>query len=283
MRVIPRNFYYYWTGQQFQYVHYLAVLSLVRSTGCTRVDVYYEEAPRGNPHWERLRTLDRVSLVPVDFGELIRRAGYEAARFEKFLKVAKVVHRSDFVRYLALGRGGGVYLDFDTLVVRDLEPLLQRRLLVGYQNTDELGNDVNGAVLGAEPESPVIRECLERVRALPETLTWLRPSNLRFGTLKKFLVPHLHWCDSGPSLLSQLSRENDELRQALCPRSYFHFCDYRDWKSIFSEGELPDDAFVIHYFGKLSFEFTKGVDDKYVRDTESLYARAARRYVTDSP
>ena len=280
--MIPRNYYYYWTGQQFQYVHYLAVLSLARSTGFARVDVYYEEPPRGNSHWERLRELEGVSLVPVDFEELLRRAGYAPGPFEAFLNVAKVVHRSDFVRYLALAGDGGVYLDFDTLVVRDLSPLLQRSLLVGYQNPDELGNDVNGAVLGAEPGSPLIRECLERVRALPDTLTWLRPSNLRFGTLKKFLVPHLHWCDSGPSLLSRLSQERDDLRRALCPRSYFHFCDYREWKSIFSDSELPDDAFVIHYFGKLSFEFTKGVDEKYVRDGESLYARAARRYVADS-
>jgi hypothetical protein len=281
--VIPRNFFYYWTGQQFQYVHYLAVLSLVRSTDCARVEVYYEEAPSGNPHWERLRELDPVSLVPVEFDELVQRAGYAPGGFEAFLKVAKVVHRSDFVRYLALAGDGGLYLDFDTLVVRDLHPLLERPLLVGYQNPDELGNDVNGAVLGAEPKSPVIRECLERVRALPDTLTWLRLSNLRFGTLKKFVVPHLHWCDSGPSLLSQLSRESDELRRALCPRTYFHFCDYRDWKSIFSEGELPDEAFVIHYFGKLSFEFTKSLDDRYVRDSESLFARAARRYLADSP
>ncbi len=280
--MIPRNFFYYWTGQQFQYVHYLAVLSLLRSTECARVDIRYEDQPRDNPHWDRLRGLDRVSLVPVDFDRLIQRAGYAPKCFGAFLNVAKVVHRSDFVRYLALADGGGVYLDFDTLVVRDLSPLLQRSFLIGCQNPDELGNDVNGAVLGAEPDTQLIRECLERVRALPDSLTRFRLSNLRFGMLKKFLVPHLDWCDSGPSLLSELSRESDELRASICPRSYFHFCDYRQWRSIFSNTQLPDDAFVIHYFGKLSFQFTKNLDADYVRDGESLYARVARRYIADS-
>jgi hypothetical protein len=280
--VIPRNFIYYWTGQQFQYVHYLSVLSLIKSTDCDRVDIHYEDQPKDNPHWDRLRGLAPVRLVPVDFDRLIQRAGYPPRSFEAFLNVAKVVHRSDFVRYLALADGGGVYLDFDTLVVRDLNPLLQRSLLIGYQNPDELGNDVNGAVLGAEPETQVIRECLERLRALPDSLTPLRLSNLRFGTLKKFLVPHLHWCDSGPSLLSGLSRESDQLRRAICPQSYFHFCDYRKWRSIFSNAQLPEDAFVIHFFGKLSFEFTRNLDEGYVRESESLYARVARRYIADS-
>ena len=280
--MIPSNFFYYWTGQQFQFVHHLAVLSLVGSTECGRVEIHYEDQPQGNPHWERLKGLERVSLVPVDFDRLIQRAGYPPASFEAFLNVAKVVHRSDFLRYLVLADGGGVYLDFDTLVVRDLNPLLRRSLLIGYQNPDELGNDVNGAVLGAEPGAPPIRQCLERVRELPDSLTPFRLSNLRFGMLKKFLVPHLHWCDSGPSLLSQLSRESDDFRAAICPQSYFHFCDYRKWRSIFSNSELPDDAFVIHYFGKLSFEFTKNLDEKYVKDSESLYARVARRYIAES-
>ena len=279
--MIPPSFYYYWTGQPFQYVHYLAALSLVKSTPGAQVYIHFEDQPRDNPHWSRLRHLDQVRLVSVDFDRLIKHAGYDPACFGAFLKVAKIVHRSDFVRYLLLADRGGVYLDFDTLVVRDLTPLLHRSFLVGYQNPDVLGNDVSGAVLGAEPGAAVIRQCLERVRVVPESLKPLRLKNLRRGLLRKFFVPYLHWCDTGPSLLTELSLQTDDLRAMICPKSYFHFCDYRRWRSIFSNTPLPEDAYVIHYFGKRSFDFTKTLDDEYVRTSESLYAGVARRYLDD--
>ena len=279
--MIPRNFVYYWTGQEFQYVHYLAVLSLVKSTVCERVDIHFEEPPRDNPHWERLRGLEPVRLVPIDFDQLIERTGYTPQSFAPFLDVAQVVHRSDFVRYLVLADRGGLYLDFDTLVVKDLAPLLERPFLVGYQNPDVLRNDVNGAVLGAKHGAEPIRQCLERVRAIPDTLKPFRLANLRPGLFRKFFVPYLHWCDTGPSLLTELSRETEDLRAMICPKSYFHFCDYRKWRSIFSNTPLPADAYVIHYFGKLSFDFTKSLDGDYVRNSDSLYAGVARHYIDD--
>jgi hypothetical protein len=280
--VIPKTFCYYWTGQRFQYVHYLAVLSLVKSTGCDRVDVHFEEQPRDNAHWSRLSRLERVRLVPIDFDRLVERAGFAPEHFRAFLQVAKTVHRSDFLRYLVLAGDGGIYLDFDTLVVRDMTPLLSRPFLVGYQNPDALGNDVNGAVLGAEPGAEVIHRCLEGVRAIPESLKPLRLGNLRYGLLRKFFVPYLHWCDTGPSLLTRISHQAHDLRPAICPRDYFHFCDYRQWRTIFSNTPLPQEAYVIHYFGKLSFEYTNGLDDDYVRKSDSLFAGVARRYVNST-
>jgi hypothetical protein len=281
--MIPNTFYYYWTGQGFQYVHYVAVLSLVQSTPGAEVRVHFEESPEDNPHWSRLEGLDQVQLVPVDIDRLIERAGHEPASFRAFLRVAQIVHRSDFVRYLLLADRGGVYLDFDTLVVRDLTPLRNRSFLVGYQNRDALGNDVNGAVLGAEPGAELIQRCLERVRVAPESLKPLRLANLRPGLLRKFIIPRLHWCDTGPSLLTELSRERSDLRAAICPKSYFHFCDYREWRSIFSDAPLPGDAYVIHFFGKLSADFTRTIDERYVLSSPSLYARAARRHLDERP
>jgi hypothetical protein len=280
--MIPRHFHYYWTGQQFQYVHYIAALSLVKSTACELVEVHFEDQPRNNPHWIRLGNLDGVRLVPIDYHRLILGAGFEPSCFEAFLNVARTVHRSDFVRYLALAHRGGVYLDFDTLVVRDLSPLLNRSLLLGFQKADALGNDVNGAVLGAEAGSRVMGQCLERIRRIPDSLKPLRLANLRYGLLRKFFFPHLHWCDTGPTLLTELSRQVDEIRAAICPSSYFHFCDYREWRSIFSDRALPEDAYLVHFFGKLSSEFTKNIDETYIRHHPSLYARVARRYIDDS-
>jgi len=275
--MIPRSFHYYWTGQEFQYVHYLAVLSLLKSTPAARVEVHCEEAPEDNAHWDRLKQLDPVHVEPVDFDRLIEVAGLAPGDFRPFLRLAKVVHRSDFVRYLVLATRGGVYLDFDTLVARDLSPLLNHSILVGYQSPDVLGNDVNGAVLGAAPAHDVLRLCLQRVRAVPGSLRRFRPDNLRPGLLRKFFLPYLHWCDTGPSLLTALSHELHGLRASICPRTYFHFCDYRRWRTIFESTPLPDDAYVIHYFGKMSFEFTRSIDEAYVRNEDSLYACVAKR------
>lgn len=65
---------------------------------------------------------------------------------------------ADFVRLWALWCEGGVYLDTDVEVLKPLDGLLERELLVGA----ECGTgDVEAAVLGAEKGSAAIRKVLD--------------------------------------------------------------------------------------------------------------------------
>lgn len=72
------------------------------------------------------------------------------------------------VRLEALWRWGGVYVDQDVEPFRSLEPLLSLHAFAAWEDD----RCVPDAVLGAEPEHPAIRRCLDlAIRRLPQG-TW---------------------------------------------------------------------------------------------------------------
>jgi len=73
--------------------------------------------------------------VKIDFEELLQTAGLDFRAFDSFYAVAKINHFSDLARYLVLYCFGGVYLDFDIIVVKDLGPLLNDDFFVGSYRT----------------------------------------------------------------------------------------------------------------------------------------------------
>jgi hypothetical protein len=68
---------------------------------------------------------------------------------------------SNYMRLHALLADGGVYLDTDVEVRRDLTPLLAHDAFAGFQLRPEETDWVNNAVLGATPGHPFVRRCLE--------------------------------------------------------------------------------------------------------------------------
>lgn len=68
--------------------------------------------------------------------------------------ISELAHRSDFIRTRVLKRWGGLYLDDDAYVVRDLRPLRESgfRAIAGRQQNNQICN----AVIMAAPESELI-------------------------------------------------------------------------------------------------------------------------------
>lgn len=65
---------------------------------------------------------------------------------------------TDYARLDVLVRFGGIYLDTDVEVLKDLSPLCQYRAFIGFENPQKT-NDGQG--FGCEPSMPVFREMLE--------------------------------------------------------------------------------------------------------------------------
>ncbi|MBV9828893.1 MAG: hypothetical protein JO001_24990 [Alphaproteobacteria bacterium] len=144
---------------------------------------------------------------------------------------------SDYTRMAALAQFGGVYLDTDVEVVRDLEPLLQHHAFLGCQNGGEEPDEiVNGAVLGAEPG-----------HWLPRTIrTYFDEKLSGRADLGAF---------SGPGLLTQVLREHglqsyvddpiDVDGVTVMPKRYFY--PY-GWRETFSDAVITSDTFAIHHW-----------------------------------
>jgi hypothetical protein len=102
--------------------------------------------------------------------------------FEHMLATRQYAFVSDFVRLAVLDRMGGIYLDTDVEVKRKFpESVLQSQVFLSFMFDCNLGT----AVLGAEPQSPVIRMLLDGYRNLGDVKS---PNNDLFTSffLKEF-------------------------------------------------------------------------------------------------
>jgi hypothetical protein len=75
-------------------------------------------------------------------------------------KAKKYAFASDYIRFFALYRYGGVYLDTDVEAVKSFDSLLSNRSFIGF----EYVSIPESAVIGTEPELPWIKECLDYYR-----------------------------------------------------------------------------------------------------------------------
>jgi hypothetical protein len=105
---VIRPVFFYWSGPDFDFGHYLAIASAALHAE-DEVVVFVDE-PADNVHFSRLTSLPRVRIEPLVLADLMSDAHADLYRRATF-----VAHRSDIVRFCVLHRYGGVYLDTDTV------------------------------------------------------------------------------------------------------------------------------------------------------------------------
>jgi len=76
---------------------------------------------------------------------------------ELFSRCPDRAMESNLVRFEALWRYGGVYVDSDVSLVRPLEPLLDNGFFIGWESSDWIG----AAVIGAVREHPAVGVLLD--------------------------------------------------------------------------------------------------------------------------
>lgn len=117
---------------------------------------YPEEIQKCMESWERV--LPGYELVLWD-AEKALATGLPWVR--DALEQRRWAFASDAVRLYALQNEGGIYLDTDVEVLKSFDGLLEREYFFGYENGSKR---IEGAVMGAAPNSPVIAKALEFYR-----------------------------------------------------------------------------------------------------------------------
>ena len=80
------------------------------------------------------------------------------------MKAKKYAFAADYVRLYALYTQGGIYLDSDVFVYQSFDPILDNSFFCGteaYWANYELFFRMEAAIMGAEPQHPFIKECLD--------------------------------------------------------------------------------------------------------------------------
>lgn len=114
---------------------------------------YPDSVLRCMESWRRV--LRGYEFVHWDMSKAL---GLKSSWIDTSIKARKWAFAADYIRVWALYNEGGIYLDADVEVLKDLEPLLAGPLMLGQESGTGL---VEAAVIGAEAGNEAIRRVLE--------------------------------------------------------------------------------------------------------------------------
>jgi hypothetical protein len=111
----------------------LAVESLLQTNPGAKITIHFENPP-DNADWKALQV--KVEFKPIDMQNLL--AGLPASMalvvpVLQGISTSYLAGRSNILRYLILFKEGGIYLDFDTITIRDFKPLLSHSAFIGEE------------------------------------------------------------------------------------------------------------------------------------------------------
>jgi hypothetical protein len=131
--LIPHHFHLIWIGRNFPFVNRLAVESILQTNPGAKITIHYENPP-DNSDWRALQS--KVEFRAISLPDLLGALPPSMAGVVPVLEGISSGYpagRSNILRYLILYREGGIYIDFDTLTVRDYRPLLAHAGFVGEE------------------------------------------------------------------------------------------------------------------------------------------------------
>jgi hypothetical protein len=310
---IPNRHVYVWTGRTFPLFARLSVESSLLAAPEADVQIWtFGPRPDGAPHFEALRALPRVSFHDADPNKIF--AGL-AAPVEAYtdLLAAIPAHahsaRSNLVRYGILHTYGGVYLDFDTLLLRGFDDLLHEEAFFGAEEVwrvDEhrVAGEVApwmvaptvtyiaawllrraAATAGVLDVFPRVGERLDRSWSVTNLNNAVIGAAPRSRMLRRVLDAALQADPKvryrlGPTLVTHVWRSHPEHVRVVppdwfysVPPSYsFRFFDVRPWA-------LPPDAHLLHYVSSNHGRVLRDLDEETIlarRDRAPFWQQAAR-------
>jgi hypothetical protein len=131
--MIPHHFHLIWIGRHFPFANRLAVESILQTNPGAKVTLHYEDPP-DNADWRALQA--KVEFRPLSLPDLLAALPVSMAAVAPVLSGISsgyLAGRSNILRYLILYREGGIYIDFDTVTVRDYRPLLAHPAFIGEE------------------------------------------------------------------------------------------------------------------------------------------------------
>ncbi|MFC1584155.1 glycosyltransferase [Fibrobacterota bacterium] len=135
--MIPYHFHLVWMGSEFHFANRLAVESLLHTNPDAPITVHCQDPPRHNRDWDALSS--RVEIRRMEEKQLIEQFSTDRKNKRELLTAYRAVAdsypagKSNVLRYLILHREGGIYIDFDTITVKDFRPLLSHKGFAGEE------------------------------------------------------------------------------------------------------------------------------------------------------
>lgn len=152
---------------------------------------------------------------------------------------------ADYVRLFALYKYGGIYLDMDVEVLKSFDDLLEQPYIIGRESARDV---IEAAVLGAEPRSVWIKDCLDFYEGKIFDISKINKPEVAIPFIIKETLKRIH--------------QNMEIYAA----EYFS-----PLNNLTGELKISDNSYCIHHFNgawfteyqKKYFEIRKTYSKKY--------------------
>ncbi len=133
--MIPNTAHFVWFGKHLPWAHGLAVLSAARRGGFERVFLHHEEELANDDVVAALTAAPAVELRRLAPETLLGGINAFGRRLVAvYQRLSTPAARANMVRAAILAKEGGVYLDTDTITLREFTPLLDCGIFCGTEH-----------------------------------------------------------------------------------------------------------------------------------------------------
>lgn len=233
-------------GRPWRLHHYLSVLSASKRSGVEKIYIWVDKEPEG-VWWERTKNLLEVIFVEPPsniFG----------------IPITQQAHKSDVIRLQVLLEYGGIYVDTDTIFVKNFEPLLDSKFVLGQQNING-SEGLCPAVILSEKDAMFARYWLGGFK---ETFKGGPPGSDT-------------WCTHSVHLPYYLSKKFPDDITVLDHLAFFWPLYHSDhMKMMFEEDQIFNKAFSHHLWESSGKNYLDKLSIDIIKSTKTTFTRLVR-------
>ena len=235
----------------FLFSYYLSIYSVYVINRPRVIYFHYYYLPHGK-WWDQI-------LKDLGANFVLKKVNMPLTIGKKVIK--KVAHKADKLRMDILYEHGGIYMDVDTISVRDYKHLLDKDVVLGFEQVK------------AKPETSI---CNAIMMTKPKSLffkNWMDNYESEFDPDK--------WSEASILLPKKLWLENRSLAYVLGTSSFFS-PNWYETEKIFSTpvSKIPTDLITLHLWETFSLKYLKTITGwdwaKQSMNKDTLYAKLMR-------
>ena len=261
---IPNIFHFIYgllpQSEEFELYHYLAVKSAYDVNSPDKIYFYYYYEPYGY-WWDKLdNIITKIKLSDEEYNIEINGQ-----------KVNHYAHKADIIRLKKINEIGGIYLDIDTICIKNFKDLLNNDFVMGIQG-DEYG--LCNAVILSKPNSFFSKKWLES-----------------YSTFRSFGRDEF-WDEHSVKMPLELSKKYSQHIKILDKNAFFYPL-WHDINNILFNNDIlikQKDIYIniitnnycIHLWDTYSHDYLKQINENNIYSNNTLYNIIARKFLEQS-
>lgn len=248
------DLHFAYTGGDFSYLYYLAVVSALRTQKVDRAHIWSTEEPKGR-YFDLVR--NKVCI------EVFHAEATCPSALQGKSQYFKNAHIKDCIEWAVLYNFGGVFLDLDVFCLRDITYLLGDKEVVAtpYIAPGLTLFPFNNAVIVARPKSEVVRDALEKCQAC-------------------LAVGDIAWGATGPTAWSCAVTSHYDLvafpKYGVFGDIITDFLGIMELEAFKENGVLPDSTHVVHLYTSGNRGAYDKFNPEFIACSKTLIARLVR-------